>query len=199
MECLYLHDNVLSLWDNVESVVTCPSLLHLTMFNNGVVNLPKYRSHIVATATTLIALDYGIITDEDRAEMPGYAEYKTRLGDYPKIRVPTPADMTESDQLNTYFDYICYLKRKKEKCSPTVRIQNLWRMYKTRSRIMALRRLRRHSITVIQSKVRSWMLRRKMYRNLNVLLETVNKEYMYLKPHEYIDEVNQAEFTNFRL
>ena len=60
------------MWDNVESVTESPALLHLTMFNNGVVNLPKYRPYIVATAVTLIALDYSIITDEDRVDLGGY-------------------------------------------------------------------------------------------------------------------------------
>ena len=55
---------------------------------------------------------------------------------------------------------------------------------------MALRRLRKFSITVIQSKVRSWMLRRKMYRSLLEFLDKANKEHLYLKSQEYLDELN---------
>ncbi len=47
----------------MKALIACPGLLHLSLFNNPVVNIPGYRHFMVNSCKTLLALATYIITD----------------------------------------------------------------------------------------------------------------------------------------
>lgn len=66
LQIFYLHDNQLSEWTCLKSLLGLPSVLHLTLFNNPVVSVPGYRHFLVNGNQKLLALDTFLVTDEER-------------------------------------------------------------------------------------------------------------------------------------
>ena len=90
LQFLYLHNNNFpQSWHVLEHVVKSPALLHLTLFGNEVRTLPGYRHFLVNKRPTLLALDYHLVTDEERMDhvsISGSERFRA-MSDYMRIRV----------------------------------------------------------------------------------------------------------------
>lgn len=68
LSLLYLHDNGISALDNVHSLSFCPNLIALTLLNTPLSLKIAYRHIVVNSISSLKALDYYVISDEEIVE-----------------------------------------------------------------------------------------------------------------------------------
>ena len=66
LKILYLHENQISEWDDMENLTGLPNIRHLTLFNNPCSQLSGYRHYMVNSIPTMQAFDLHIVTDEER-------------------------------------------------------------------------------------------------------------------------------------
>ena len=88
LKILFLDHNNLQKWRNLESLTAIPSLYHLTLLNNPVVQTPGYRHFLVTKMPTLLALDDYIITDEERMEDVGHGIRFKALSQFMRLYAP---------------------------------------------------------------------------------------------------------------
>jgi hypothetical protein len=72
-------------------------------------------------------------------------------------------------------------------------------MFITKKRVKTLRELRYKCITKVQSKVRSWWMRKQFYLELREFIDTRNKAYLFLTTEEYMEGVAAEVFKVFSL
>lgn len=65
---LYLHDNLLTKWENLTDLTKMGSVVHLTLYNNPVASIAGYRHYCVNSMPNLLCLDLYIITDIERVD-----------------------------------------------------------------------------------------------------------------------------------
>ena len=65
-----------------------PSILHITLFSNPVCNIPGYRHFMVNSTPGLKALDYHVITDEERIEDASFGYRFRGLNEFMKLYIP---------------------------------------------------------------------------------------------------------------
>lgn len=88
LKFLYLHNNKISRWQDISSLSTLPSVMHITLFSNPVCLIPGYRHFLVNSIPTLLALDHFIITDEERIEDASFGYRFRALNEFMKLHVP---------------------------------------------------------------------------------------------------------------
>ncbi|OMJ73824.1 hypothetical protein SteCoe_27406 [Stentor coeruleus] len=174
LQVLYLHDNLLENWDTFTSLSFLPQIVHLTLFNNPCIHLPQYRKYMLSSLPGLLALDFHIATQEER------------LGIY----IPNPDKskiwIQDSNDMKSFYTHMYKLRRKWEKCSPSIKIQSLWRRYYVRKHIGGHMSERdRHAIT-IQKHVRGWLLRLHLRKDLEKMLKESKDDYLLYTPEQYI-------------
>jgi hypothetical protein len=166
LQFLFLHNNAISEWEDLESVSGCRNLLHLTMYSNPVANI-GYRHFIVNSIPSLLALDMHIITDEERSDDVSFGDRFRALSDYMRISIP---DYTgESDARNHLMSLnkdAYELKRIYERNSPSILIQRTFRGHKIRKNINNTIGIKIDSVIKIQKIVRGFLLRRRCKREL---------------------------------
>lgn len=66
LQVLYLHDNLLETSETFKALSHLPQIAHLTLFNNPCIHLPNYRKQMTLSLASLLALDFHIVTQEER-------------------------------------------------------------------------------------------------------------------------------------
>jgi hypothetical protein len=123
LKLLYVEFNNLSSWQDIESIVSIQSLIHINMSNNSITSIPGYRHYIVRHLPGLLALDDYIITDEERWEDVSFGKRFRALSPHLRIYIPDFMEGLTADQHKFHLDVEIYkLKRLFEKNSPSVRI-----------------------------------------------------------------------------
>ena len=172
----FLHNNMISEWGDLESIVGWKYLLHLTMYSNPVSNL-AYRHFLVNSIQSLLALDMHIITDEERSEDVSFGDRFRAMSDYMRISIP---DYTkESDARNHLISLnrdAYELKRIYERNSPSVMIQRVFRGFRIRKNISNSIGIKRESVIKIQKVARGFILRNRLKRELNSYMKEINYE-----------------------
>jgi len=123
LKFLYLHNNNITNWNDIQSLVTLPQIMHLTLFSNPVCSIPGYRHFLVNSIQSLLALDNFVITDEERIEDASFGYRFRGLNEFMKLHIPDYAKEKSAEQhlFNLEVD-IYRLKRIFERNSPSVLI-----------------------------------------------------------------------------
>ena len=131
---MYLHNNNISRWQDLQSLVTLPEIMHITLFANPVCSIPGYRHFIVNSVPCLKALDNYVITDEERIEDASFGNRFRGLNEYMKWHITDYSDEPSAEQHKFNLEVDIYrLKRCFERNSPSILIQSLFRGYKSRN------------------------------------------------------------------
>ena len=85
---MYLHDNNITNWNDIQSLVSLPQVIHLTLFGNPVCSIPGYRHFLVNSIHSLLALDNFVITDEERIEDASFGYRFRGLNEFMKLHIP---------------------------------------------------------------------------------------------------------------
>lgn len=108
LQFLYLHNNSLSKWQDLQALVSLPKILHITLFGNPVCAIPGYRHFIVNSISGLRALDNFVITDEERIEDASFGNRFRGLNEYMKWHIPDYSDEPNADQHKFNLDVDIY-------------------------------------------------------------------------------------------
>jgi Leucine-rich repeat (LRR) protein len=120
---LYLHNNRLSKWTDIQSLTSLPSIMHLTLYSNSVCTVPGYRHFMVNSVKSLLALDNHVITDEERIEDASFGYRFRALNEYMKLHIPEyPREKSAEQHLFNLEVDIYRLKRIFERNSPAIMI-----------------------------------------------------------------------------
>jgi Leucine-rich repeat (LRR) protein len=123
LQFLYLHNNNIQKWQDLQSLTTMPSILHVTLFSNPVCNIPGYRHFMVNSISGLKALDYHVITDEERIEDASFGYRFRGLNEFMKLYIPDYQHETSAERHLISLDVDVYrLKRIFERNSPSILI-----------------------------------------------------------------------------
>jgi len=85
---LYLHNNRITKWSDIQSLTALPIAMHVTLYSNPVCQVPGYRYYLVNSIPSLLALDNHIITDEERIEDASFGYRYRALNEYMKLHIP---------------------------------------------------------------------------------------------------------------
>lgn len=88
LQFLYLHNNNISKWQDLQSLVSLPAIMHITLFANPVCAIPGYRHFMVNSIAGLKALDNFVITDEERIEDASFGYRFRGLNEFMKLHIP---------------------------------------------------------------------------------------------------------------
>ena len=88
LQFLYLHNNQISKWQDLQSLVVLPEIMHITLFSNPVCAIPGYRHFMVNSLPALKALDNYVITDEERIEDASFGYRFRGLNEFMKLHIP---------------------------------------------------------------------------------------------------------------
>jgi hypothetical protein len=131
---LYLHNNQITKWQDLQSLTTLPKILHITLFSNPVCNIAGYRHFMVNSCPALKALDYHVITDEERIEDASFGYRFRGLNEFMKLYIPDYEHEASAEKHLISLDVDIYrLKRIFERNSPSILIQSLYRGYRARN------------------------------------------------------------------
>jgi len=131
---LYLHNNNISKWQDLQALVALPQIMHITLFANPVCSIPGYRHFMVNSIACLKALDNYVITDEERIEDASFGNRFRGLNEYMKLLITDYSDEPSAEQHKFNLEVDIYrLKRSFERNSPSILIQSLFRGYKSRN------------------------------------------------------------------
>ena len=97
LQFLYLHNNNISKWQDLQSLVQLPVIMHITLFANPVCSIPGYRHFIVNSIPCLKALDNYVITDEERIEDASFGNRFRGLNEYMKWQVTDYSDVPSAE------------------------------------------------------------------------------------------------------
>ena len=181
LKFLYLHNNNISNWSDIQSLVSLPEIMHLTLFSNPVCSIPGYRHFLVNSVTSLLALDNFVITDEERIEDASFGYRFRGLNEFMKLHIPdyTKEKSAEQHLFNLEVD-IYRLRRIFERNSPSILIQSLYRGYRSRNYVKIYFNERRNKIIRIQKIARGFLQRLKLKRDLRDMLRYTNEEHLMM-------------------
>eukprot|EP00347_Sterkiella_histriomuscorum_P006457 403352701 len=185
LKFLYLHDNRISNWGDVETLTSLPSIMHLSLFSNPVCQIPGYRHFLVNSISSLLALDTYVITDEERIEDASFGYRFRGLNEFMKLHIPDYAKEKSAEQhlFNLEVD-IYRLKRIFERNSPSILIQSLYRGYRSRNYVKVYFNERKQKIIKIQKVMRGCLMRKKFKRDLRDMLVYTKQEYLMMSNAE---------------
>jgi hypothetical protein len=133
LKFLYLHNNKISKWADIQSVTGLPSVIHLTLYSNPVCTVPGYRHFLVNSLKSLLALDNHVITDEERIEDASFGYRYRALNEFMKIHIPEyPREKSAEQHLFNLEVDIYRLRRIFERNSPSIMIQSVFRGFRQR-------------------------------------------------------------------
>lgn len=171
LQFLYLHNNNISKWQDLQSLVSLPAIMHITLFANPVCAIPGYRHFMVNSIAGLKALDNFVITDEERIEDASFGYRFRGLNEFMKLHIPDYSHERSAEQHKFNLEVDVYrLKRIFERNSPSILIQSLYRGYKSRNYQAFYYNKRKAKAVIIQKNVRGWLQRKKFLNDLKELL-----------------------------
>ena len=88
LKFLYLHNNKIGGWNEVQALVGLPKIMHITLFQNPVCSVPGYRHFLVNSIPSLLALDTFVITDEERIQDASFGYRFRALNEFMKLHIP---------------------------------------------------------------------------------------------------------------
>lgn len=181
---LYLHNNKLGKWQDLQSLTGLPKILHVTLFDNPVCAIPGYRHFLVNSIPCLKALDHYVITDEERIEDATFGYRFRSLNEFMRLHIPDYFNERSADQHLYNLEVDIYrLKRIFERNSPSILIQSLYRGYRSRNFTKIYFNERAAKIEKIQKAIRGWLARRRFEKDLRDLLSFTGQEDL-LKTNE---------------
>jgi Leucine-rich repeat len=128
---LYLHNNRISKWNDIQNLTGLPIVMHITLFSNPVCQVPGYRHFLVNSIPSLLALDNHIITDEERIEDASFGYRYRALNEFMKLHIPDYAREKSAEQHLFNLEVDVYrLRRIFERNSPSIMIQAAFRGFR---------------------------------------------------------------------
>eukprot|EP00435_Cladocopium_sp_Y103_P019196 s2065_g4.t1 len=176
IKSLLLHKNLLAKWQDVECAASPGNLEWLTLYGNPITSQPEYQTHVISVATTLIALDLRVLTDEEHLAVTG-AERRPAgnvAGSFRRFAAnseasailfrekPPESPLPPQELLREAADELRQLYGKSAQCSAAFAIQGGWRVYKARSLKFSLSETQRISAIRLQKCARKFLWKRAM-------------------------------------
>ncbi|CDW83920.1 leucine-rich repeat and iq domain-containing protein 3 [Stylonychia lemnae] len=188
LKIFYLHDNLISQWNDLNSISEAPVIMHLTMMRNPISQVPGYRHQLVNHMQSLLALDEYIVTDEEKIQYlsPNAIRFRAMSMQFMKIHVPKFLENLSAEKhlFNLEVD-IYRIKRMFERNSPSIRIQSLYRGYDYRSKAVFSYAQKKQAAIRIQKVARGWLYRRKIKKELQMLLKQNDMDYLLMSQDQY--------------
>ena len=123
LQFLYLHNNQISKWQDLQSLISLPEIMHITLFSNPVTAIPGYRHFMVNSLPGLKALDNYVITDEERIEDASFGYRFRGLNEFMKLHIPDYSHERSAEQHKFNLEVDVYrLRRIFERNSPSILI-----------------------------------------------------------------------------
>ncbi|XP_060088005.1 leucine-rich repeat and IQ domain-containing protein 3 [Heteronotia binoei] len=137
LHLLYLHDNMISNFENVHSLSFCPNLIALTLFNTPVSLKIAYRHIVVNNIISLKSLDYYVISDEEIIESWRLPEkYKPFTHNFFVDICPLPGKKTTfQEEMKTVREIVSKINHILSHYSPILIIQKWVRGHLLRKRL----------------------------------------------------------------
>ncbi|CDW75240.1 leucine-rich repeat and iq domain-containing protein 3 [Stylonychia lemnae] len=174
LKIVYLHDNLIAEWADMENLTGLSNIRHLTLFNNPCAQISGYRHYMVNSIQSIQALDLHIVTDEERnskfisqnCRVDASDRFQS-LSDYMKLKMPNYFQSSTAEEHLMRLDIDVYqLCRIYEKNSPIIAIQRTFRGYRERKTVKIIKKSRDDAATKVQKIFRGWFLRLKSRREL---------------------------------
>eukprot|EP00347_Sterkiella_histriomuscorum_P020497 403337573 len=188
LRILYMHDNLISQWGDLNSVAELPQLIHFTLMRNPISQVPGYRHQLVNHMKNLKALDEYIITDEEKMLYlsPNAIRFRAMSYQYMKIYVPKFLENQSAEKHLFSLEVEIYrIKRLFERNSPSIRIQAVYRGFNYRNKAVFSYSQKKQAAIKIQKVVRGWLYRKKIKRELKALLKQSGIDYLLMSQEEY--------------
>lgn len=141
---LFLHDNPIGQYENMQNLATCPNLTALTMFDTPLCLKRNYRHHVVNSIWSLKALDHFVISDEEIIEDAMFGgTFSANLQCF-KITLfhQTPKDYTIKDELKLIRETESQINNILAHHSPVLIIQKFMRGYLSRKKYGSIRKIK---------------------------------------------------------
>ena len=195
---LYLHGNQISKWNDIQSLITLPKIIHITLFSNPICTVPGYRHFLVNSISTLLALDNYIITDEERIEDASFGYRYRALNEFMKLHIPDYARERSAEQhlFNLEVD-IYRLRRIFERNSPSIVIQAIFRGYRQRNAVRMRAQERVYMAIKLQKMIRGFLIRQRFKRDLMDMLRYTGQEYLLMSNEEIRQKAAGIIIKNF--
>eukprot|EP00347_Sterkiella_histriomuscorum_P018366 403345778 len=192
LQIMYLHDNQISNWEDIENLTGLGQIKHLTLYGNPCSQLSGYRHYLANSLNSLLALDLYIITDEERYSK--FISYNNRsqrehrfqsMSDFMKLRMPIYYQSSTAEEHLMRLDIDIYqLKRIYERNSPIITIQRIYRGCKQRQEMNSFNKYRSNAAVTIQKVFRGWNLRLKAKRELKEFAINSGLSHLLLSEQE---------------
>ena len=196
LQIFFLHMNKISKWDDLESLVGMPKVMHLTLYSNPVAAIPGYRHYLVNWVESLLALDDWVITDEERWEDASFGIRFRAMNKYMKIYIPEfVQNITAEKHLFNLEVDIYRLKRIFERNSPSIRIQSLFRGFRVRITYKNYFKRKKKSIIKIQKWVRGWLMRKRMKAELYEIMKAEGLAHLTFTSKQIRERVAKAKIV----
>ncbi|CAJ1353300.1 unnamed protein product [Effrenium voratum] len=169
MKSLLLHVNHLAKWQDVELAASPPNLEWLSMYGNPITSQPEYQSHVLGIASSLVALDLRVLTDQEHSRRAATAPGSFRrfaanseASSFLFRAKPCADPLPPQELLQEAADELRQLYIKSAYCSAAFAIQGCWRVYKARSVKVRLSQTRQRSAIMLQKCARKFLWKRQM-------------------------------------
>ncbi|CAF1015372.1 unnamed protein product [Adineta steineri] len=131
LKILYLHDNLLSSYDDIKSLSNTPNLEVLTLYDTPISLKKNYRHHVVNSVWTLKALDSHVVADDEIIEKTRFPEPYTSQSNSFKLNLYIPTG--KNSTLDIEYEMIDQLYKQINKIQshycPVLILQKNFRMW----------------------------------------------------------------------
>ncbi|CAK9059374.1 unnamed protein product [Durusdinium trenchii] len=176
IKTLLLHKNLLAKWPDVECAASPRNLEWLSLYGNPITSQPEYQTHVLSLASSLVALDLRVLTDEEHlaAQRPSESRPAGAAGSFRRFAANSEASailfrekppehrLLAQELLREAADELKQLYQKSAYCSAAFAIQGGWRVYKARSLKFSLSETQRLSAIRLQKCARKFLWKRAM-------------------------------------
>ncbi|CAF5213521.1 unnamed protein product, partial [Rotaria magnacalcarata] len=137
LKILYLHDNLLSSYDDVKSLANTPVLEILTLYDSPLSIKKNYRHHVVNSVWSLKALDTYIIADDEIIEKTHFPEPYAAYSNIFKFNlyIPTGKNSTLNVERKTIEQVFKQINNIQSHYCPVLILQKNFRMWLVQLRL----------------------------------------------------------------
>ncbi|TMW55907.1 hypothetical protein Poli38472_008555 [Pythium oligandrum] len=180
LSMLFLADNRLRVWRDIEGLQTCPRLQWLRLDGNPIMILDQARSFLVnQLPPTLQALNHHVVTDVEMMKQSGYSSRFAAMSERLEIceRLTMPLEFGDDVVAVRYVaETERTIRTTHAKNSPSVILQRVVRGHLSRcDRLPLFSRLRRLVVRV-QKRTRGFLLRRRVHHAFVELVHSLGQQ-----------------------
>ncbi|CAF1635888.1 unnamed protein product [Adineta ricciae] len=189
LKILYLHDNLLSSYDDIKCLSYTPTLDILTLYDSPLSLKKNYRHHVVNSIWTLKALDTYVVADDEIIEKTHFHKPFTACTNTFKLNlyIPTSKDGTSKTECQAINQLYKQINRIQSHCCPVLILQKNFRMW--------LVHLRLKKLVLSKQKPIPGFLRRRIYSPGAVSSSRVSLYPKQSRVSLFTDPISQTEFN----